>query len=302
MQDFNPSDLDQSMSTFEAAVSAEDIRIPPVRLSNLLMAIDGSNQDPTTIRLARNLASTYNAGMHFALAGGEHSRLDPSLAPPGASLVTGRGGSPAMRILDAARIASADLVVTCAPFMEDYDELGTATLGTIVDVVLNKREHPVLVTRRPLGDAADTAMNRLVVPLSLASERNLGAVAWAKFLAQPESAVELLAVADPEVADSMRHTFKSGDQRLEDLDEDRLAGLVRPDIAGIVGAMQRAAEERDFTCRVVVRAGPLVPALLEYANQDAAILLATCTTDCASTGYQRVQALVRGSRNPVLIV
>ena len=80
-----------------------------------------------------------------------------------------------------------------------------------------------------------------------------------------------VAVVDAELLDS-------ADALLEDLsglDESVLAGLRRPDVAGLIAAVQRNAAERDLGCRVHVRTGEPAAETLAIADaQEGMIVIA----------------------------
>jgi hypothetical protein len=97
---------------------------------------------------------------------------------------------------------------------------------------------------------------KLVLPLNLMSGTSQLAAGWAITLSCGSS-LELLAIADTEIAAAIQAAL-GADQRLEDIDEGRFAGLVQADAAGLDGALQRAAAEEEFACRVIVRSGPVV--------------------------------------------
>lgn len=201
------------------------------------------------------------------LTGGKPALLFPTVLAATVAFVTFLTIAPGVLIM-----TSLVLVITKA--LEDYAALGSSSLGTTQDILL---------------------------PLNLVTGPAPVPAAWAARLSRPGSELHLLAVADSEVADTIRVALREKD-RIEDIDEDRLAGLVRPDVAGLVAALQRASTTGKYTCRVVVRNGPVAAAVTEYANSGSGLIVTTCTADCTSTGFQRVQAIVRGSRNPVLVI
>ena len=73
-------------------------------------------------------------------------------------------------------------------------------------------------------------------------------------------------------------------------------------IAGLIGALQRKASEAGYGCRVSVRSGEIVEETARLANERDGLIVTASPRKPESTAYQRVQALVRASRNPVLVL
>ncbi len=276
MNEASDQDLDDSMDRFEAASEARPITLPSIELRRILLAPDGSNQDP----LAHSLAERFDAPVQTA-----------NLA---------EDTPPYRQILEQCRMAEADLLIVPAPFREDFEELGASSIGTNLDLLLHHRETPILVVRDPDRDP-EALLREIVIPLSLVAADDIRAAAWAFRLLAPGGRIRLLAVVDTgRMIRNQKITEKS--LELEDLDASDLAGLDQPEMAGLVAAVQRHAAETDYGCRVSIRVGPSVQAAAEFANDFPCLVVATCLPDPETTGAQDVHALARLSRNPVLVV
>ncbi len=206
------------------------------------------------------------------------------------------------QILDLAKQQSCDLIVTAAPYLDDYNQLGSASTGTNLDMLLRGRHIPLLVIREPY-EKIDQCLEHLVVPLSFLGEHGSLALSWGlKLLSEASGKLHLLAIVDTEAIEAVGSV--AGDAvDLEEIDERKLAGLVKPDIAGLVAAAQRSAAEANVGCRVSVRTGQPVEQVLAFAReQERSLLVTGCPEDCSATGYLRVQALIRESPDPVLVV
>lgn len=323
MTDFSRDDIADSMSSFEAAVSAPHVEIPAVAPKTILLALDGSNQDPAAVALATAVAA--NAGatsvqLTFAYEGPPDAGRDSYLAEQArhiaaraAQLVVGhsRAGTPPgaaeaarpfQQILELAEERHCDLIVTVAPYLDDYAQLGTASTGTNLDMLLRRRRTPLLVVREPYADV-EGCLEHLIVPLNLLGARGPEALAWAFRLVAPASGtVHLLAVADTEAMEAAA-PLVGRPLEPEEIDERELANLVSSPATGLVAAAQRRAAEANIACRVSIRVGHPLGELLEFARQQQRSLIAAgCPENCSATGYLRVQALIRESPDPVLVV
>ncbi len=274
MNEASDHDLDDSMDRFEAASMASAIDLPPIQCDQILLALDGSNQD----QLAREIAEQFQASIKTADLDGE--------------------AHPHRLILEQGR--QCDLVVAPAPFREDFAELGAASIGSNLDRLLCKREFPLLVVRDPDRAVSDLC-REIVLPLSFVAEDDSRAAAWAFRALAPDGRLRLLAVVDTDRL--IRERKIEGDPReLENLDEAELAGLDQPETAGFIAAVQRRAAEENVGCRVSIRVGSTVPATARFANLQPCLVVVACPRNETDPTYADVHALIRQSLNPVLVV
>lgn len=313
MTDFSNRDIDATMSRFEAAATATPLDVPQLEVRRVLLALDGSNQDQAILNLSRALIDRLGCPVLLTYAYEQASadaQKDRYLAEQAAALAAGgietaharaQSGSRAFRqILELAEAHGCDLLVLPSPYLEDFQDLGRASVGTTTDILLHQRATPLLIVRKP----AENVRNRLenvVLPLNLMSAQSAEAVAWALKLVPEDGTIHLLAVVDEEVMDAVRHLLGQSFQ-VGDVDDTTLAGLGRPDMAGFVAVVQSRAAEAGIDCRVTVRQGSLVPTIAEFANAEPCLLVIGCGNECATRDYQCTLALVREATNPVLVV
>ncbi len=278
MNEPDDAELDESMDSFEAAFTARRIDLPDITPLPLCLAPDGSNQDEPARRLAEILAAQLEVELH-------------RLAPPAGDT------PPFQHIVDGARAAGCGLIVVPAPFAEDFAELGAASIGTNLDLLLSRRATPLLVVRDPERDIEAT-LREVVLPLSFVARDDALAAAWAFRALAPHGRLHLLAVVDPahptpQTADALE---------LAEFGESALAGLGQPEMAGLVAAVQRHAAKQNVGCRVSVRVGDAVETVAAFANDLECLLVTTCPCDEGSPSLSQAHALIRQSRNPVLVL
>lgn len=280
MNEVDDQDMEQSMDAFEAALSAKPIQLPGIAMKRILLARDGSNQDDAARALAEAAAGRMEAAVE-------------TLDPPATD-------KPFRRILEACAGSDCGLIVVPAPFAEDFAELGAASIGTNLDMLLTHRRTPLLVVRDPGIEAAE-ALREVVLPLSFLARDDAHAAAWALQLAARGGRVNLLAVADPD-AESEAGQFAGRFLDAGDVDEAALSGLGHAEMAGLVAAVHRRAAESDLGCRVSVRVGPAVGAAAEFANALTCLIVVPGPTEPQEPAWRHVHALIRESRNPLLVV
>ncbi|MGC1480824.1 MAG: hypothetical protein WA771_09995 [Chthoniobacterales bacterium] len=276
MNEVSDTELDDSMDRFEAASNAHSVLLPQIELNQVLVAPDGSNQDTLTAALAD----------HFEV-------------PVQSADVTGND-PPYRQILQQAAAIRAGLIVVPAPFREDFAELGAASIGSNLDLLLHHRATPLLVVRDPARDLA-ALVREIVIPLSVVAADDIRAAAWAFRALTPRGRIRLLAVADTERLVRDRHV-STETLEFDTLDESDLSGLDQPEMAGLVAAVQRHAAETDVGCRVSIRVGQSVKATAEFTNDLQCLIVATCPLGSDPSGVQAIHALTRLSKNPILIV
>ena len=279
MNEIDDKEMDESMDSFEAALSARHVELPNVQLRRICLAFDGTNQDAPAKELATAVAAHVSAEIHQVRDGeGPHFR----------------------RILDECRAADAELIIVPAPFGDDFAELGAASIGTNLDMLLAKRGTPLLVVRDPERDAA-ASLREVVVPLTFDVNDDARAAAWAFKLVAPNGRLRLLAVADTEVL-AQTNPMVADALDIKDLDEAAFAGLGQPQMGGLIAAVQRRAAAERIGCRVSVRLGSWVEKAIAMAAEIDCLLVASCPGHDCSPGYARIHALVRQSRDPVLVL
>ncbi|MBK4723298.1 universal stress protein [Azospirillum sp. YIM DDC1] len=314
MTDFSNLDLDATINQFEAAASAQRMEVPGLTVRRMLLALDGSNQDRAVLELGRAVATRLGCAVlvtyayeqstpdsekdrylaEHAMALGRAGRIEAAHArAPG-------GGRAFRQILDLSKAHGCDLSMFPSPYLEDFQDVGGSSVGTTTDVLVHRRSNPLLVVRKPAENVRDR-LERVVLPLNLLSERGAEAAAWALGLTPSDGTIHLLAVVDEEMLDAVRHLVGQS-FRAAEVDEASLAGLGRPDVAGLVAVIQRRASEANVDCRVTVRHGPLIQTVAAFANGEPGLLVVGCGDDCAASDYQRTLGLLRESRNPVLMV
>ncbi|MFG0330204.1 MAG: universal stress protein [Phycisphaerales bacterium] len=304
-------DLRESMGRFQAALTAQEPEIVEPKFDRVLLALDGSNQDDTATALAATLARRDEAeiALIYAHEGPRDAAREEYFTDRVAGLeraglrVNATGGGdddaapPYERILEARRSSAAGLIVVCAPYLEDFDELGHDSVGVNLDKLMSHSPVPILVARAPRDDAR-RSFDHLITPISPFTDEVVQAVAWAMRLADRSGLIRLVAVVDRETVDESRDLIRDFD----DIDEGTLAGLRRPQVAGLIAAAQRRANERGLHCRVSVRSGEAVEEIARLANEENGLIASACPRKPTAAAYQRVQALVRASTNPVLVV
>ena len=321
MTEFDRDDITDTMSSFEAAVSARRQQLPDVSARNVLAAVDGSNQDGAVLALAAEVTVRSGATrlhLTYAYEGPADAARDDYLAArvhelsartASLAVTHSRTGAPAgtaanrafQQILDLAAKEGCDLITTAAPYLDEFEQLGTASTGTTLDMLLRHRRTPLLVVRAAYPDVI-RCLDRAVVPLNLLGVRGEQALGWAMRLVRPAAGtLHLLALADTEavaaVGPLIGRTLAPGE-----MDERMLAGLVKPETAGLVAAAQRGAAHAGLACRVSIRLGEPVQEVVAFAHSLERCLLVTgCPDQCSATGYLRVQALIRESPYPVLV-
>ncbi|GIW70775.1 MAG: hypothetical protein KatS3mg102_0317 [Planctomycetota bacterium] len=305
-------ELEESMRAFEAALAPPEVVLPEPVLRRVVLALDGSNQDPLSEELAAAVAARTGASLHVVYAypgeaaepARERYREERAaqLAARGLAVSTGprpAGAEPFAQLL-AALEEGGELLVACAPYLEDFGALGHQSLGSAVEVLLQRSPVPLLLARDPERPPAEL-WREFLLPLVFAGPEHASAAGWALRLAPPQSGLRLLLVADTELLGSATHLL--GDFVAQQaLDDEVLKQLERKEHAGLIAACQKACAARGLGCRVSVRTGELAQVVAELGNAEPRVLVVAAPADPRSTAYQQALALLREAANPVLCV
>lgn len=309
-------DIRKNIRAFEGALESKPVSLTIPDLRRILLAIDGSNQDETSVRLAAKLARRTEALVMiiYAYEGPlDQARTDYLTAKAGELIGAGirvevfkrelpapHGRRSFEQILEAADSYRADLIVVCAPYMEDFTELGRHSAGTNLDILMSRANVPLLVVREPQASSPES-LRGILVPVSPYTSHTLEAAGWALRLLPNDGFLLLVGTVDRE---QLEHagSLLSGYVSIHELDDEMLAGLYRPEVAGLIAELQRRAADAGFGCKVLVRAGSEVQTLAQLADQEGLTLVVGCPCEPTSPSFQRAQALVRESLRPMLVV
>ncbi len=306
----NLDDLKESMIRFEAAMQAQKVSIKEPEPKSILLAIDGSNQDPTAIGLAAALAEARSLPLHltYAYEGPVDSAKDAYLDEQTRTL-TERGiktshskasGRSYDQILEVAQAESSDLIVVCAPYLEDIGELGDESIGTNLDLLMSRSPVPLLVVRQPKDDPAALSQS-VLLPLGAPRADDGRVAGWAVWLAGHGGSIRVLIVADAAALQAAGRDPQHAVE-IERLDDRLIDDILARDHAGLIGALQKLSSEKGLGCRISVRGGDPVEVITEMTNASSGIVALSKPDDRKSEPYQRVLSVVRESSNPVLIV
>ena len=170
--DRNEELLHANIEAFAAALDAGHITLDgPEQLTSLLVVLDGSEQDVTSLALARELMLEREIPLTLTcgiLKGGEEAEAQrieaarATLEEDGlqAEAVLARNAENYDRILEVLRLCPTAWLILPCPFGHEFGELSHTTLGTTVEVCLIKALSPTLLVRGPLGDAAREPVER----------------------------------------------------------------------------------------------------------------------------------------------
>lgn len=304
-------DLNQSLGAFEGALSGKKIEIRPVTLRRILLAVDGSNQDPSAIALTQALARARGAKVYVVRGAdgepGPEARELPSRvaaelkAAPGpveAEAVSANAPGPAQQILSAAQRCQAELIVAPAPYLRDFGLLGDESLSSPIDLLLAESSTPVLLVRHPL-EAPEACLARVLLPLSV-HLAGMGSVAsWAFGVLASGGQVELHAVADQRALEEALEVVGSGGARASGSE---LLRAEERHVGSVIAAVQKHGSESGAHVVAEVEVGRAHKRLLEHVHSAPCVSVVGLPAERTQAAYHFAVDLALGSRYPVLLV
>lgn len=310
--DYDDKDMRESLEAFEAAAASRIVDLAPPPLDSILVAFDGSNQDDLVAALAREVSQAQVSRIYcmYAYEGAEDQQLtsylaeragalageDSEAAPQVQVVLSNHAKRSFEQILAARQETGASLVVLCAPYLDDFAVLGHASVGSNLDMLAARARVPLLVAREPGHDAAQCFRN-ILLPVGAVHNCDVEATRWALRLVGEGGNIRFLVIINTELVETARHLGEAF-VRVDEIDESTLAGLDRPETAGLIAALQKTAWERKIGCHVMVRVGEPADLVQELTENGDHLVVTACQGPSSGRG----QALVRGSRNPVLLV
>lgn len=310
MAEFDEQELRENMSIFNASVAAEHVTLANPQLETIVVALDQSNQDGSTEALAIALAQRYDARLHLTYAAADVwdeakaqyvLKRHQALAAHGVPVTYSQAeGTPVDQILEVCRAVQGDLIVFCAPYLEDFLTLGHESVGSNTDMLLYRSSVPLLIVREP-QDNPTACLRRVLCPLTQHDNDHIAMAAWALTVLASGGHLQVMGVADEE-AITLAENLLGQPIDIHSFNLNVLAGLNTPKNAGLIAALQRRTRGAKLGCTVTVQAGEFVDRVAESANAQPCLVALGGLQARTDTMSQRLQALVRALRHPVLVV
>lgn len=305
------ADINESMSFFEAALTAPKVELARPTVRKILVAVDQSNQDDTVCALATVLTKRWNASVHLvhAYPGPTDEAKDRYLKERLAGLEgdgvkatssRGEGETSADQIMAVRRAEGAELILLGSPYLDDLRVLGQDSIGSTLDLLMARAKVPLLIVREPKENVA-RCLDDILLPITIHTEENVKAASWGLACVADKGTIRVLAIADAEALKTAQHLLgKYLDAHA--LEPEVIEELEAKENAGLNAALQKAAAEAGLACKVKVRSGDVAAIVGEVGNDHDCLVVSGCPQNPESAAYQRVQGFIRGSSNPILVV
>ena len=272
------------------------------RPKTVLLALDGSSQDPFGIAIAGQFRERF--GCELAVVDAREGDVANDLAAQVAQSLGGQA-EPKMlddsftQILNATDNSNCDLLITPCPYGRDLEAVGPDSTGTVIDVLLARSPVPVLVVRKPYEPQEDL-FHRIVMILTAENEMAPDAAAWATGLIAPRGVFHLVLLLEREMYENIAALMQSIAPEM-DVSIDSLSHALARNYMRLHRGLQKAATQEGFSYKlkleVEAEARPIAP---EDAPRPTLRVLALERSDRVSQGS--VQARIRQSLHPVLVV
>ena len=311
-------DVDASMRMFEKSKVGPAAAITPIKPSRILVVLDGSEQDATSLAAASTMRQRFNVETLVLDARdsidsdrGDNGATNDSiahlredLAIAGAGQVT--GGRPIARaegdsydaILSAVKQHDVDLLIVPCPFGRSFEKIGTDSAGTVIDVLLSKCPKPMLVTRRA-DQLAESCLKSIRFIVSSECDLEHRAAAWAFGLIESGGSITLNLVVEKEQYQNLRSILEALMPE-ETIDEKKFADALTKTHQSLHGAMAKTATAMGLIYSLQPQASEAAPpnALGDATKQ--LLVMPIEVDDRFTQGF--VQDRIRRSPHPVLIV
>ncbi len=300
------SDLEKSMAMFRRAEVGELAPLEPIQPKHVLLALDGSEQDPLGVQIAKQLRDRLNCavtvvdGREAALAtndiSSEFAKTLDAQVIDAASL--GADDASYDRILAAIKQSGADLAIAPSPFGRDLSSVGADSTGTVIDVLLARSPVPVIVVRDEFA-ADKQILSRVRVILSGENRSAPRAAQWAAGLLSTGGTFELMLLVETEFYDNVREALHALHPE-EDIKIQSLETALAKIHSRLHAQLQAASDEYNFSYELLVEHEGEDQPFAEDETANYLVVLAIEAADHASQSH--AHDLIRRSPHPVLIV
>jgi nucleotide-binding universal stress UspA family protein len=200
--------IERKIEVFRRAVVPERIEFGPAKIGKILLAVDihacSFESSESTVLLTLYLARRFNATVSVVCVAMSEEETEESdsavfravelLASQGIGVEGSRGeGYPSENILRLAEKEEASLIIIPTPYAEKAEKPCVESLGTTVDIVLQRASCPTMLVKSPVQKPKDAVKNIL---LPIQSLEEYKAAEWALTLAEDDFRLLLLNVVD----------------------------------------------------------------------------------------------------------
>ena len=294
--------VEESMDMFSRARVGTVAAVVPRRPKTVLLALDGSSQDPFGIAIAGQYRERF--GCELAVVDAREGDVADDLAAQvaqslGGQAVPKQSDDSFAQILAAVDDSKCDLLIAPCPYGRDLDAVGPDSVGTVIDVLLARSPVPVLVVRKPYEPQGDL-FHQIVMILTAENETAPAAAAWAAGLIAPKGVFHLVLIMEREMHENIQALLQSIAPDM-DVSIDSLSHALARNYMRLHRGLQKAAAEVGFEYKLKLQVeGEAGPIAAEDASRPTLRVLALERSDHVSEGT--VQARIRQSLHPVLVV
>jgi len=296
------NDLSDSMRIFQRSQIGPVSPLEPRSPKHLLLALDGSEQDALGIALSRSLRERLQCAISVLDARetiGESNLARGIAEELGGEAIPEQEGDSYEQILNAAEICKCDMIVVPCPFGRNLEKVGPDSVGTVIDVLLNRSPVPLLVVRKPY-ELVTPPFDHALLVIVTENETEVPAAAFAAGLLTPGGSFEMLLLLEHEMVENFNKLMEAMEPDAEYTEEQLTAALQQSHIR-LHRSLQQSQETHDFQYQThVYRADePVVDKLLGDAAHP---LIAVGLERKDHTSIGHVQQRIRQSIQPVLVV
>lgn len=297
-------EVDASMRMFEKSKTGPAATIPVIKPARVMLALDGSEQDDTSVHAASYLRDRFNTETVVLDARDKNDNDQSDLAIERAGQIPGsrpilRGEGDAYdAILAALAQHSVDLLIIPCPFGRSLDQVGADSAGTVIDVLLSRCNKPLLVIRRK-DQKLDRCLAQVSMIVGAECDVETRAAAWAFGLAAPAATVTLNLVIEKEQYENMRSLIEAlhPDSKL---DPDQFCEAMTKTHQSIHGAMAKTAQGLGMSYHLRPLAGAIAPPNPLRESSQMLLVMPLEVDDRFGQGF--VQDRIRRSPHPILVV
>ena len=297
-------EVDASMRMFEKAQVGPAASLTPIKPSRILVVLDGSSQDDNTLASATFLREKFNTETLVLDARDGKTEQDKDLAVTRATEVSGarpiqrQEGDSYDAILAALKELSVDLLILPSPFGRSFENIGTDSAGTVMDVMLSRCPTPMIVMRRNDQQLRD-CVQQIEMVVGSECEVEARAAAWSFGLAAESANVTLNLVLEKEQFENIRSIIEAIQPEAQ-IDAEQFSAALTKTHHSLHGAMAKTATTLGMNYALHPIAGEVAPPNSLDDTKKLLMVLPLEVDDRFGQGF--VQDRIRRSPHPILIV
>jgi nucleotide-binding universal stress UspA family protein len=304
--------IEKKIKIFEKAVDIKKIKLNPIKIKKILLAIDAHSEateiNENALQITSILAKKAQSEVFIICIAPTAIEIKISEKLVGRALKTLEKenikvigtcefGHPSEKILEISNRYNPNLIILPTPYGERAEPFNIDSLGTSVDIILRKSPIPTLLVKKPKHPPNKILSSILLI---IDSNKSTKAAEWALSLTKENSSLMLLTITEKETIEKVEELAKSVLEA--EIDKDLLENIHKKENIEYSNKIIDDSRRKDIKIEKKHIIGDKIRLILRETEEKHTILVIGTTIEQDDVFEHEVENICRLIRIPILLV